>query len=326
MKPSSRRDKKRKRTDEAIFLLSTLGLPPGQQNERSALTLLALLDLKPKQPWAEARARLIGVTPIMEFMLQHYGKQYAPNSRETVRRFTLHQFVQGGIVARNPDKPDRATNSPNNVYQIEDETLNLLRRFGKATWPKSLREYLEKRTTLRDIYASARTMERIPLQLRRGTRIALSAGGQNVLVKAVIEEFCPRFTPGALPVYVGDTDNKWAFFDAPLFGKLGCRTGEHGKIPDVVVYLQEKNWLVLIEAVTSHGPMNPKRVIELQELLSSATAAPVFVTAFLDTKTFVRYAGDIAWETEVWIAENPSHMIHFNGERFLGPYPVEPES
>ncbi|MFS2517149.1 MULTISPECIES: BsuBI/PstI family type II restriction endonuclease [Parabacteroides] len=28
---------------------------------------------------------------------------------------------------------------------------------------------------------------------------------------------------------------------------------------------------------------------------------------------------DIAWETEVWIAENPGHMIHFNGDRFIGP-------
>jgi hypothetical protein len=33
-----------------------------------------------------------------------------------------------------------------------------------------------------------------------------------------------------------------------------------------------------------------------------------------------RYLGEIAWETEVWVADAPSHLIHFNGERFLGPY------
>jgi hypothetical protein len=99
---------------------------------------------------------------------------------------------------------------------------------------------------------------------------------------------------------------------------------EHGKMPDVVVYHEEKNWLVLIEAVTSHGPVNPKRRLELRELFAASKVPLVFVTAFLDRKTMVRYLGDIAWETEVWIAESPTHLVHFNGERFLGPYEETP--
>lgn len=94
----------------------------------------------------------------------------------------------------------------------------------------------------------------------------------------------------------------------------------HGKMPDVVVHHVERGWLVLVEAVTSHGPMNPKRVVELRELFASSTAGLVLVTAFEDRATFARYLPDIAWETEVWIAEAPTHLVHFNGERFLGPY------
>jgi hypothetical protein len=91
-------------------------------------------------------------------------------------------------------------------------------------------------------------------------------------------------------------------------------------MPDVVVFHRSKGWLVLIEAVTSHGPVNPKRHHELQELFANSRVGLVFVTAFLDRKGLNKYLGDIAWETEVWVAESPTHLIHFNGERFLGPY------
>lgn len=305
---------------EATDVLRTLGLPPEQQNDRSALTLLALLCLKPSDAWSSARSQLIGVTPIMEFIKSEYGKTYAPNTRETIRRFTLHQFVQAGITQQNPDDPDRPTNSPKNVYQIESNTLALLRTLGTRDWDASLHEFLSGIDTLQRKYAREREMRLIPLRLRKADTIRLTPGGQNVLVKRVIEEFCPRFTPAALPVYVGDTGQKWAYFDETALRDLGVAIGEHGKIPDVLVYIEQKNWLILIEAVTSHGPISPKRIEELKVLFAGSSAALVFVTAFLDSKTFTKYASHIAWETEVWIAEAPSHMIHYNGERFLGPY------
>ncbi|MBI2421477.1 MAG: restriction endonuclease [Candidatus Hydrogenedentes bacterium] len=318
----SRPNQKRiqKRIDEATKILTVLGLPAEQQNDRSALTLLALLALGPQSPWDEARSHLIGVTPIMEFIESAYHRKYAPNSRETIRRFTLHQFVDAGLVELNPDEPTRPTNSPKNVYQIRAAALTLLQHFGSSEWSGKLNDYLGAIETLRDRYSVEREMMRIPLILPDGETISLSPGGQNVIVKKIIEDFCPRFTPGASAIYVGDTGGKWAYFDEAGLNALGVTVGEHGKIPDIIIHLTERNWLVLIEAVTSHGPMNPKRVSELKALFSSCTAGLVFVTAFPDVRTFTRYASDISWETEVWIAEAPSHMIHFNGERFLGPY------
>ncbi len=121
-------------------------------------------------------------------------------------------------------------------------------------------------------------------------------------------------------MYVGDAGSKWAFFDRDLAAELGMAVDEHGKMPDVVIYDRERDWLFLIEAVTSHGPVNAKRMGELKTLLASAKPGLVFVTAFPDRRTFLRYFGDVAWETEVWIAESPSHLVHFDGERLLGPY------
>lgn len=313
------RRERRARIAEAQQALADLGLPAEQQNERAALTLLALLGLPPGAPWTDAVAPLLGVTPIMEFVARHYGKKWAPNTRETVRRYTLHQFVQAGLVVPNPDRPDRSTNSPSYCYQIESRAAEVLRTYGSSQWEYSARLYVGEIGSLSQRYAQARHMNRIPLKLGN-EEIALSPGGQNELVRLIIEEFCPRFTPGGAPAYVGDSGQKWAYLDEDLLVTLGIGLESHGKIPDVVIYFPAKNWLVLIEAVTSHGPISPKRLSELKELFKDCTAGLVFVTAFMDRSGFNRYLTEIAWETEVWIAESPSHMIHFNGERFLGPY------
>lgn len=305
---------------EALTILNDLGLPSQQQNERSALTLLSLLGLKPDTAWKDAADPLMGITPMMDFFHEHYGKRYAPNTRETVRRQTVHQFLQAALIVANPDKPSRPTNSPKAVYQIEPSALKLLRSFGKLGWQGYLQKYLRTLKTLKGLYARERDMRRLPVQLANGQEIRLSPGGQNVLVKKIIDDFCPLFTPGGYIVYVGDTQAKWAYFDSSALTVLGIDIEEHGKMPDVVVHHIEKNWLVLIEAVTSHGPVNPKRRQELKELFSGSTAGLVFVTAFLDRRAMLKYLNDISWETEVWIAESPTHLIHFNGERFLGPY------
>lgn len=308
--------------DQALSILKAVGLPRAQQNDRSALTLLALLGLRPAMEWSDAGNPLMGITPMMEFMATSYGRTYAPNSRESVRRFTVHQFLQAGIILRNPDKPDRPTNSGDTVYQVESHFLDLVRTFGTPGWNENLTSYLATIVTLQERYARERLMERIPVTLVDGTDLALSPGGQNVLVKEIIEQFCSRFTPGAHVIYVGDTADKFAYFDREALAALGVSVEEHGKLPDVVVFYMEKGWLVLIEAVTSHGPIDAKRHIELQELFARSTAPLVFVTAFLNRQAMVSYLDGISWETEVWMADTPSHMIHFNGERFLGPYAI----
>jgi hypothetical protein len=174
--------------------------------------------------------------------------------------------------------------------------------------------------TLTKLYEREREIQRLPVKLADGQEIKLSPGGQNILVKKIVEDFCALFTPGGQIIYVGDTQLKWSFYDAKSLEAIGVKIDEHGKMPDIVVHHIKKSWLVLIEAVTSHGPVNPKRRQELKELFSGSSAGLVFVTAFIDRHAMLKYLNDISWETEVWVADSPTHLIHFNGERFLGPY------
>jgi adenine-specific DNA-methyltransferase len=308
--------------NEALVILKALGMPRAQQNERSALTLLALLNLKPNLSWSEIDSPMIGVTPIMDWVRDEYGKEYAPNSRETFRRQTLHQFLEAGFVAYNPDKPDRAPNSPKACYQAIPELKTLLNNVGNDKWDKLLKQFLSKRKTLRDKYAMKRNESKVPLTID-GKLFELTPGDHSILIKKIIEDFGPQFVPGSELIYVGDTENKTGYYQKDKLKKIGVNVNTKGKLPDVVLHFTKKNWLILIESVTSHGPVDGKRYNELKELFKDSTAELVYVTAFLTRKAMAKYIAEISWESEVWVAEAPTHMIHFNGHKFLGPYKAE---
>ncbi len=320
-KPIRKAACRKRRVAETILALTALQFGPKQRNETAAYTLLALLDIQPDAPWTEAQAPLCGITPIIEFVATAYGVRYAPNTRETIRDDAVKFFVEAGLLLRNPDDPSRPTNSGKTVYQIEPSALALLRKFGDTGWAPALRRYLASRESLMHEIARKRNLARVPISLPDGSQVALSPGGQNPLIKAIIEHFCPAFAPGGVVVYIGDTENKFVHLETEGLAALGVTLDSAAKIPDVIVHHTAKNWLLLIEAVTSAGPVDGKRRKELKDLFAGCTAGLVFVTAFENRRTMQSFVSHIAWESEVWIADDPDHMIHFNGERFLGPYP-----
>jgi hypothetical protein len=319
--PNRSAQSRKNRLTEAVEVLTALDFGPKQRNETAGYTLLAMLDLRPGLPWADAQAPLRGITPIIDFVADAYGVRYAPNTRETIRDDAVKFFVEAGLLLRNPDDPNRPTNSGKTVYQIEPAALSMLRKFGTAEWPSRLKTYLASREAIKNEITRKRTLARVPVTLPDGSKVALSPGGQNPLIKAIIEHFCPVFAPGGVVLYIGDTENKFVHLEAEHLAKLGVSLDSAAKMPDVIVHYAAKNWLLLIEAVTSAGPVDGKRRKELKELFAESKAGLVFVTAFENRRTMQSFLGQIAWESEVWIAEDSDHMIHFNGERFLGPYP-----
>lgn len=312
------------RVEEARSFLRLLGFDAERSNERSARVLLALLQLPPERPWAQAENPTMRTVEIIEWIGEHLQVEYKPNTRETLRRQTLHQFADFLLVEQNPDAPDRPVNSPKWCYRIHPDALALAHRYNPASSAAEMfTEYLLTRPGLVEQYAAERQMKRIPVTLPGGRHVSLSPGGQNDLIKLMVDEFCSRFTPGGEVLYIGDADAKWAVFAQDRLASLSVTIDSHGKMPDLVVYLPDRNWLVLLEAASTHGPVDAKRHRELRSLFAGCTAGLVYVSCFPTRQDMRKYLSDIAWETEVWCADNPTHMIHFNGERFLGPYTAE---
>ncbi|MBT2397409.1 BsuBI/PstI family type II restriction endonuclease [Streptomyces sp. ISL-100] len=318
-----------KKLEEAREILAAIGMPLNQQNTRTALVLLSMFDLRPTQGWSEVKVNTLGITECMDWMAEHYPDitkgtkdpiRYAPNSRESVRKKSVQPLVSAGVLFWNSDAPGRATNDQNNRYHPNPLAIKALVSFGTPAWETALEEFHKEWGKLREKYAAEREAHRVPVVLPDGTITSLSSGDHSDLIRDIVESFAPQFTPGGTVVYLGDTGSKWIVEKPEYLAELGVVVDPHGKMPDVVIHYTAKDWLVLVEAVTSTGPVNGKRVDELKELFKGARPGLVFVTAFQTKKKFRQFAADIAWETEVWVAEDSTHMVHFNGERFLGPY------
>ena len=309
-----------RKISEAIEALQALEMPKAQINQRSALTLLALIDLTPSGEWRHLGSPLMGITPILDFVRQNYGISYAPNTRETFRRQTMHQFVQAGLAVLNPDAPGRPVNSPHTCYQITEPARSALERFGTGAWEQSVQAFISAKNALSRRLAMHREIQMVPVQLPRGEELALSPGAHSELIADVISKFAPRFVPDAKVLYVGDTGDRSAHTDEIELTKLGIDLDTRGKLPDLVLFSSSNRWLVLVEAVTSHGPISTLRRLDLDELFTVPGTSNVYVTAFADMRSMARHVRDISWETEVWCADAPDHLIHFDGTKFLGPF------
>ena len=301
-------------------LLGRINMPSKQQSTLCCLTLLAMANLRKETSWREATNEWIRIHDIISFIADNYGVIYAENSRETFRKQAMHPFRTAALIEDN----GKATNSPNYRYRITTEFLKVIcsitDNFDFAHDNNdTLMQFIGKHRSLSDIYASKKKMQKMPVRINNED-YTFSPGKHNQLQKAILEEFAPHFAPHSECLYVGDTIKKDMIKNIEKLSSLGFEITLHDKMPDVVLYREDKNWIYFIESVTSVGPMDPKRILEIETITKNITAGRVYVTAFLDFATFKKFSDQLAWETEVWIADMPEHMIHLNGNKFLGPH------
>ncbi len=315
--------------NEAAFILTRLGVPLDNVSERNralmAMCFLAVADVKQSSGWPDAKPhdgkRALKSRDIIQYVNLNFEEQISSGSYDDIRRKHLVLPVAAGIILRSANNPNAARNSPTRGYALDAAHAAVIRTFGTAAWEATVEDFLATRETLAEQLTKERALEQIPVTLPSGDRLMFSPGEHNELHKAVIEEFLPRYGHGSEVLYVGDAADKYLHLAADRLEALQFFEIAHGELPDVIAYSAEKNWLYLIEAVHSFGPISPTRLRELQALTAKCTAEIVYVTAFHDRASFRKFAPQIAWETEVWIATDPDHLIHFDGQRFLGPYP-----
>ncbi len=315
--------------DETIKLLEALGIPLKtltlRRAERMAMVFLAVGDIKKSADFKTAKSmkdgRSVKTRDIIKFVNQNFQEKISSGSYDDIRRKDLKLLVLGALVERT--HPNSARNDSTRGYALNDALAVLLGKIGKKSWNEAIAKFKKSFGTVKEKLAISRNIEQVPIVLPSGQKLDFSVGRHNVLQKEIIENFLPRFGYGAEVLYVGDTADKFLFLDKEKLKELRFFEIAHGELPDVLAYSPKKNWLYLIEAVFSSGPISPIRMIELKQLAKDCSAELVFITAFLDKSTFRRFSSDIAWESEVWIAENPDHLIHFNGSKFLGPYEDE---
>lgn len=296
-------------------ILEQLRVPTKQQNERTALIMLALAGLTKKSKWKDTTENYYRTHDLRLFINENYDKTYKENTRETFRKDSLKPLCNAAIIETN----GVITNSPKTAYRLTRETARLLRSYGTDHWEDELKEFQETHKTLEAIYDQKKLVEKTAFRVNE-TPLVFKTSPHNRLQKAVLEEFIPRFAGEKTQLlYVGDTADRNLYFDKEKIKKLNIDVFENAALPDIVVYDPERDWVYFIEAVTSVGPMSPERVHNIKKYCENCTSGLIFVTAFQTMKKYKEFISDVAWDTEIWIAEMPDHMIHLNGDRFMGP-------
>lgn len=300
--------------EEAKNILNELKVPPKQQSDLCGYVILAMADIKKNNEWANATNKWIRIHDVIAFIRKFYEVSYAENSRETFRKQVMHHFRNATFIEDN----GKAINSPNYRYRLTDEMLLLVKTFQSSLWEEQKNNFLKSHQNLIDLYSSKKAVRKMPVKIN-GDEFTFSPGKHNQLQKFIIEEFAPRFAENSECLYVGDTIQKDLVKNEEKLKELGFEITLHDKMPDIVLYSEDKNWIYFVGSVTSVGAMEPKRIKEIEEMTENVSAGKIYVTAFLDFKTFKKFSETLAWETEVWIADMPNHMIHLNGDKFLGP-------
>ncbi len=289
------------------------------------MAFLAVADVNPTKTWATAQdlnnSRSLKTRDIIGYINTHFAEHISAGSYDDVRRKSLELPVLAGIVV--PTKPNAARNDSTRGYALNPEFAVLIRQFASPAWSEATTEFMQSRVGLNQSLSAVRHLTMTPVTLPSGASVLLGPGEHNALQQAIVEQFLPRYGYGAEVLYLGDTQEKMLYINRVQLQAINFFTLEHGELPDVVAYSAIKNWLYLIEAVYSSGSISPTRLLKLRRLTTTCTAKIIYVTAFLNRNTFRRFVADIAWETEVWLADAPDHLIHFDGQRFLGPYPNE---
>ena len=312
-----------KMINEALEILESVGIPLESKTERGmermAVCFLAVASVT--NDWKKASASNFYKTrDIISYVNTNFEENISSGSYDDIRRKDLKLLVLADLVVNSGEKQLSATNDPTRGYSLNDKFRKLIIHYGTKTWKAKLRSFVKNQPPLKDILDRKRNIKNVPIKLPQGIELHFSSGEHNILQKKIIEEFLPRFGNGCLVLYIGDTANKLLYIDEENLKHLNFFTLSHDELPDIVAYEPVHNWLYLIEAVHSSGPMSEIRVHELKKSLENCKADLIFITAFLKRDDFRKWSSDIAWETEVWIADNPDHLIHFNGTKFLGPY------
>ena len=300
--------------EQARDFLSQIGVPAKQCNDMCCYVLVALSNMAQKSTWIAAENPWMGPHDIIVYLDANSIKSYAENSRETIRKNCLRPFRDLAIIEDN----GLASNSGNYKYRLTNEILELLRVYKTDEWVTALKYHNKYSKTLVHSYQSKKELEKMPVRVN-GQDLRFSPGKHNQLQKQILEVFAPKFAQGFECLYVGDSADRDMYKNTERLQELGFDI-TLDVLPDVVLYVPDKKWLLFVECVTTVGPIDQKRMNDIKNMTQDVAAGNVYVTAFPNFATYKKFSQDLAWETEVWIAEMPEHLIHLNGNKFLGPH------
>lgn len=313
---------------ESLYILSSLGIPIDtmgeRQKEKMAMALLAVGDVKKSKDWKKIKTSndtySLTTRDIIGFHNKNLEEHISSGSYDDIRRKDLKPLILAEIVLKSKENSNNS--DPTRGYKVNIVYARIIKNFGQSDWDQQVAKFNASHKTLAERLSSSRPMEMLKVQTPDGKEIKLVDGEHNLIQKEIIESLLPRYGNNAVVLYCGDANNKYGvIYEKEEMKKIGFEDLKQSILPDIVAYSYEKDWIYLIEAYHTSNPITPERKLQLKQMLGEENyKKAVFITAFENIAAYKSCPEELAWETEVWIATDPDHMIHRNGKRFMGPY------
>jgi len=313
---------------DGLRIIEAVGVPiddlTPRRLEKMSMAFLALCSITNRNQWINVASistdHILGTRQIIRFINKSFEESISEGSYDDIRRKDLIRLVGMGLIVKSAKNPEADNNDGTRGYALSNEFAELIKHYNSDAW-ETMKNAFEIDQDYIDKFVGKREKTKLQVKINEAVVVELDDGPHNLIQKAIIDEFLPIYGYGATVLYIGDASEKQLHKYADRMSEIGLDVQDRGMLPDIIAFSEEKQWVYLIEAVHSSNPLNPERCIELQRtVLKNCTYGVVFVTAFLSKKDFSKWMPQIAWETEVWLADSPEHLIHFNGDRFLGPH------
>ena len=310
--------------DDAADILKSIGMPERLYNPRCVMALAACAEITEKSKWRHASEAYHGTHDIISFINRNFPnkanldtKGYQENSRETFRDETLKPWISAGILEA---RYGLASNLKDNAYRLTAQFVALIRTYGTERWLEELEVYKSIHPSYETLLKQVKDLDPGYSVNYNGLVFTLDRSPHNKLQKAILDVFAKYFASGAELLYIGDTsdrmlrknDNRLSELGINVFSKSTC-------IPDIILYDEKHNRILFIEAYNSVGEFTYDRV---KDILACCHCKPgtevAFITAFATMKKALQVINNIAWDTDIWVAEYETHLIHKNGDKFIG--------
>lgn len=313
------------RLNDAYEILSNIGMPDTLKNPRSVMTLVALAEMTPEKKWRNASEEYHGTHHIVEFLKTYYpnkagldNKPYAENSRETFRKSTIKPWVSAGILEA---KAGLATNDKDYSYRFSSYFAALLRSYGTEQWEETLSDYNNTHVSYAEYLKQTKTVERDYKIDYEGSCISLKKSAHNKLQMDVLQKLIPLICENKPELlYIGDATDRDLLQKNQRLDELGIHVlSESETMPDLILYDAGKKRIIFVEAYHSTGLFSLDRVNTLKNLCHCVKGTEAaFITAFDSTSKMLKHYKEIAWDTDIWATDEPTHLLHKNGDKFIG--------
>lgn len=299
--------------DNINDILERLNFPKRHISEQTAICIMALADKTERTGLLSGHRSLSDgarIHDILNFARDVIKKRVAENTRESYRKTSLAPMMSFGVIVRHQLSP----RDPNTYYRLHPDFARILSESDNKERDKLISGFQAQHKIKERAVKSELLKGNVLIEIGDKKTFSLSPGAHSLLEKSIVEIFGHAFLRDPQVVYLGDANPKRSYQNRIVMRRLNFPINIALPLPDVILFSAEESRLVIVEAVSTSGPVNSIRLEQLQKFTKGPRKLGYrisYISAFPSRSIFRKFVEEIAWGSSVWIENEPHNIVHF---------------